>query len=179
MSLYVDFFRVISDKNAAASGEPEATKVLEIISECNWEAQRTLVLKELFHCINMNLLSSSLFIDIYKVDFLSTTLKKEDGHCTLSYKVCVSLSETSRRTDKKNKANNQNIAKEQINVNTSACQVQEPRDKQSNNKIHIRSLDNETKSLRTLRFLSGVIPAGCLKASVKMSGCPRPIQVKV
>lgn len=166
---------MVSDKNAAASGEPEATKVLEIISECNWEAQRTLVLKELFHCINMNLLSSSLFIDIFKVDLLSTTLKKDDGRCMLSYKVCVSLSETTRRTDEsKNEANKHNLFNEEIHVNTSDCQVYES---SYNDETSNGSVDKVTKSLEHFPLLSCVILAGCLKASLKMSTCPRPVQV--
>ncbi|XP_057209721.1 MAX gene-associated protein [Triplophysa rosa] len=163
------------DKNAAASKEPEATKVLEIISECNWEAQRTLVLKEVFRCVDMNLLSSSLFIDIFKVDLLSTTLKKDDGRCTLSYKVCVSLREPLSRTDEpRNKANKQEMFTERTHVNTSDCQVYES---SCNDETHFRSVDNEIRSLKHFPLLSRVIPAGCLKASVKMSACPRPVQV--
>lgn len=175
MSLYVEFLRVVSDKNAATSEEPEATKVLEIISECNWEAQRTLLLKEVFRCVDMNLLSSSLFIDIFKVDLLSTTLKKDDGRCTLSYKVCVSLREMLRRTDEsRNKANKQEMMTEQIHVNESDCQVKES---SCNDETHLRSVEKEISSVKHFPLLSGVIPAGCLKASVKMSACPHPVQV--
>ncbi|XP_056620935.1 MAX gene-associated protein isoform X2 [Triplophysa dalaica] len=163
------------DKNAATSEEPEATKVLEIISECNWEAQRTLLLKEVFRCVDMNLLSSSLFIDIFKVDLLSTTLKKDDGRCTLSYKVCVSLREMLRRTDEsRNKANEQEMMTDQFHVNESDCQVKES---SCNDETHLRSVERKIRSVKQFPLLSGVIPAGCLKASVKMSACPHPVQV--
>ncbi|XP_073667471.1 MAX gene-associated protein isoform X2 [Paramisgurnus dabryanus] len=163
-----------SDANPTASGvntgDPEPTKVLEIISKCNWEAQRSLLLKKLFHCIKMDLLSSSLFIDIYKVDLLSTTLKKDEGRCTLSYKVCVSLSQTSKLTDEPKKIMNEGkITNEQTDVNTS---VRHQFHKCSSNDQQVRNIAEKHFPLR-----SRVVPAGCLKASMKTPACARPIQV--
>ncbi|XP_073712498.1 MAX gene-associated protein isoform X2 [Misgurnus anguillicaudatus] len=161
-----------SDANPTASrgntGDPEPTKVLEIISECNWEAQRSLVLKQLFHSIKMDLLSSSLFINIYKVDLLSTTLKNDEGRCTLNYKVCISLRQMSRLTDEPKKITNERkITNEQTDVNSSVChQIHKCSTKQS------RNIDEKHVPLQ-----SCVVPAGCLKARMKTPACARPIQV--
>ncbi|XP_067274500.1 MAX gene-associated protein isoform X2 [Pseudorasbora parva] len=69
---------------------PEPTKVLEILSGCNWESHRSLVLKELFRSIHMSRLSSLRSIDIYSVDLLSETLQTYETGSTLTYRVCIS-----------------------------------------------------------------------------------------
>ncbi|XP_062858589.1 MAX gene-associated protein [Trichomycterus rosablanca] len=75
------------------TGEPEPTKLLEILSECNWEPHRNLVLSALFRQMNSNHLSEPFFIGKYKVQLVSTTYKQGDRSTTVTYKVCVSHAE--------------------------------------------------------------------------------------
>ncbi|KAL0165359.1 hypothetical protein M9458_041112, partial [Cirrhinus mrigala] len=128
--------------------EPEPTKVLEIISGCNWETHRSLVLKELFRCISMNQLSSAFFIDIYKVELLSKELKKDETGSTLVYKT-----QEKTQTRKINTLN--------VNENQHIIQTNTPEETQE----------------KHFPLLSRVVPAGHLKADKKTLVRSGPIKV--
>ncbi|KAF4099999.1 MAX gene-associated protein [Onychostoma macrolepis] len=156
------------------AGEPEPTKVLEIISGCNWETHRSLVLKELFRCISMNHLASVFHIDIYKVELLSKDLKKDECGSTLIYKVFVSLGQTPEKTREPRKkvkkreeashprsSSSQKVSKLNVNENLNILQSNAPEEKQA----------------KHFPLLSRVVPAGHLKANKKTLVRSGPINV--
>lgn len=80
-------------------GEPKPTKLLEILSECNWEPHRSLVLSALFRRMNSNLLSEPFCFGMYKIQLLSTTIKGVDRYSTITYKVCISRADEKEMTE--------------------------------------------------------------------------------
>lgn len=140
-----------------ASGEPEPTKVLEIISRCNWESHRSLVLKELFRCIHMNCLSSLFSVDIYKVELLSKNLKTDGSSSMLTYKVCVSLADEPEKTHEPKKRRNSSSQK--------ASKLYDER-------------VSDIIGAKHFPLLSRAVPAGYLKADKKTSAGSGPIKVK-
>ncbi|XP_051500229.1 MAX gene-associated protein-like [Myxocyprinus asiaticus] len=172
-----------TDKNATASSviteEPEPTKVLEIISECNWEAHRSLVLKQLFQYISMNHLASTFFIDIYKVQLLSKEFKNHGASSMLIYKVCVSLGEKSGATGKpKQDKNKRKISEEPLHFRNSTVQhVNTLVSNHSNNNLDIINVNMETKTPERFPLISRILPAGYLKADKKTSVHPGLIKV--
>ncbi|XP_053344957.1 MAX gene-associated protein isoform X1 [Clarias gariepinus] len=78
--------------------EPKPTKLLEILSECNWEPHRSSVLSTLFRRMNSNLLSEPFCFGMYKIQLLSTTVKGVDRSSTIIYKVCISHADEKEMT---------------------------------------------------------------------------------
>lgn len=150
------------------AGEPEPTKVLEIISRCNWESHRSLVLKELFRCINMNCLSSVFSVDIYKVELLSKNLKTDGSSSMLTYKVCVSLAE---KLEKTHKPKQDAKKREDVLRNSSSQKVNKLNDERVNDSLN-------TIEAKHFPLLSRVVPAGYLKADKKTLVGSGPIKVK-
>ncbi|KTF90156.1 hypothetical protein cypCar_00027738, partial [Cyprinus carpio] len=146
--LYLESMMTCAQESSEA-GEPEPTKVLEIISGCNWETHRSLVLKELFRCIGTDHLASVFYIDIYKVELLSKDLKKDVCGSTLIYKVCVSLGQTpektrERRTNVKKRddashlrsSSSQKVNTLNVTENLHVTQTDAPDEKQVNGKTY-------------------------------------------
>lgn len=79
--------------------EPQPTKMLEILSECNWEPHRNLVLSALFRRMNRNLLSEPFCFGMYKIQLLSTTTKRVNRSSTVTYKVCISRADEKEMTE--------------------------------------------------------------------------------
>ncbi|XP_050993830.1 MAX gene-associated protein [Labeo rohita] len=152
--------------------EPEPTKVLEIISGCNWETHRSLVLKELFRCVSMNLLSPAFYIDVYKVELISKELKKDETGSTLSYKVCVSLGQTPEKT----REPGQNVKKRESHLRSSSCQKINKLNVNENRHIKETNTPDETQE-KHFPLLSRVVPAGHLKADKKTLVRSGPIKV--
>ncbi|XP_073789945.1 uncharacterized protein mgab isoform X3 [Danio rerio] len=138
---------------AQSPDKPEPTKVLEIISGCNWESQRSRVLKELFQRVQTNTLPSVLSLDDYTVKLLSEHLKKDGPRSMITYKVCVSLS------DKEKSAQKECVQKECVEKE----RVQKERGKEP--------------ALKPVPLLCGVMTAGHLKAQRRAPDLHCPIQV--
>ncbi|XP_016428507.1 MAX gene-associated protein isoform X2 [Sinocyclocheilus rhinocerous] len=156
------------------AGEPEPTKVLEIISGCNWETHRSLVLKELFHCVDMNHLASVFYIDIYKVELLSKDLKKDESGSTLIYKVCVSLGQTPEKTrEPRNSVKKRDDAS---HLRSSSSQKVNRLNVKENLHI-IQTNAPDEKQAKHFPLLSRVVPAGLLKADKKTLVRSGPIKV--
>ncbi|XP_051951593.1 MAX gene-associated protein [Xyrauchen texanus] len=158
---------------------PEPTKVLEILSECNWEARRSLVLKQLFQYIDMNHHASTFFIDTYKVQLLSTEFKNHGANSMLIYKVCVSLGEKSGATGKPNPEKNKcQITEEPLPFRNSSVQlVNTLVSNHSNNNLGIINFNMATKTPERFPLISRILPAGYLKADKKTSVHPGQIKV--
>lgn len=96
----ISLFRLYLEPNPTKvkPGEPTPTKLLEILSECNWEPHRSLVLSTLFRRMNSDLLSEPFCFGMYKVQLLSTTVKGGEQSSTITYKVCISRAEEKEMT---------------------------------------------------------------------------------
>ncbi|XP_048107043.1 MAX gene-associated protein isoform X3 [Alosa alosa] len=70
--------------------EAQPTKLLEIVSECNWEPHRNLVLSALNRRLKLNLLTPSFRLGFYRVRLLSTDRQKGLNHSTITYKLSIS-----------------------------------------------------------------------------------------
>ncbi|XP_046692639.1 MAX gene-associated protein isoform X2 [Silurus meridionalis] len=79
--------------------EPKPIKLLEILSECNWEPHRNLVLNALFRHMNSDLLYEPFCFGMYKIRLLSTTVKGADRCFTIMYKVCISRADEKEMTN--------------------------------------------------------------------------------
>ncbi len=147
--------------------------MLEIISGCNWETHRSLVLKELFRCIGMNHLAPVSHIDIYKVELLSKDLKKDECGSTLIYKVFVSLGQT---PPEKTREPRKSVKKRE--------EASHPAQKANklNVKDNLQILQTNTpdeKQVEHFPLLSRVVPAGHLKADKKTLVRSGPIKVNL
>ncbi|XP_039546159.1 MAX gene-associated protein isoform X2 [Pimephales promelas] len=150
----------------AAAGAPEPTKMLEIISGCNWESHRSLVLKELFRSIHSDRLSALRSIDGYRVELLSQNLIADATSSTLTYKVCISLLEKSLETAEPRKDDGKPRAER---VRNSSQRVS-----RTNKRANADA--GETRANR-FPLLSRVAPAGYLTAETKTAVCSGCIKV--
>lgn len=80
-------------------GEPKPPKLLEILSECNWEPHRSLLLSAIFQRMKSNLMSEPFCFKMYKIQPLSTTTKEVNRSSTITYKVCISRADEEEMTD--------------------------------------------------------------------------------
>uniref|UniRef100_A0A8C1M4L9 T-box domain-containing protein n=1 Tax=Cyprinus carpio TaxID=7962 RepID=A0A8C1M4L9_CYPCA len=163
-----------SPEESSEAGEPEPTKVLEIISGCNWETHRSLVLKELFRCIGTDHLASVFYIDIYKVELLSKDLKKDVCGSTLIYKVCVSLGQTPEKTRERRT----NVKKRDDASHLRSSSSQKVNTLNVTENLHVTQTDApDEKQVKHFPLLSRVVPAGLLKADKKTQVRSGPIKV--
>lgn len=81
-------------------GKPKPTKLLEILSECNWEPHRSLVLSALFRRMNSNLLSEPFYFGMYKIQLLCTIFKRGNRSSTITYKVRISRADQNEHVKK-------------------------------------------------------------------------------
>ncbi|XP_077096335.1 uncharacterized protein mgab isoform X2 [Siphateles boraxobius] len=154
-----DAMNGVSQMLTSQTPGPEPTKVLEIISVCNWESHRSLVLKELFRSINTNRLSALHSIHVYRVELLSEHLTADETGSTLTYKVCVSLPEKSPET----------LETPEPSKTRAECVRNSSQGVQRLKKCVNVSVDaGETRAQR-FPLLSRVVPAGHLKAERKTS----------
>ncbi|XP_042565810.1 MAX gene-associated protein-like isoform X2 [Clupea harengus] len=76
--------------------EVPSTKLLQIVSECNWEPHRELVLSTLSRRLSLNLLTPSFTLGFYRVRLLSVTQHRRQSHCTITYKLSISRGDGTR-----------------------------------------------------------------------------------
>ncbi|XP_066533267.1 MAX gene-associated protein isoform X2 [Hoplias malabaricus] len=171
-----------SAPTSVTQDEPEPTKLLEILSECNWEPHRNMVLTALFRHMNNNLFSEPFCVGMYKVQLLSTTLRKRETCTTIIYKVCVSRAEEENfQTPEENPVNKVSEAGEtQIKRGNDTLPGHIVTKKKSSplydrpmNKLPYKNL-SKIFPLATLR-----LPAGYLKAAKKKPGGPAHGLIKV
>ena len=74
----------------ALENEVPSTKLLQIVSECNWEPHRELVLSAINRRLKLDLLTSSFTLGFYRVRLLSVTQHRRQNHCTITYKLSIS-----------------------------------------------------------------------------------------
>eukprot|EP00063_Salmo_salar_P025395 XP_014000230.1 PREDICTED: MAX gene-associated protein-like isoform X2 [Salmo salar] len=138
-------------------GPPEPTIELEIQSECNWDQHRKLVLGVLCRRMTQNRLSEPFNIGRYHVHLLSNTHTcKAEGNIT--FKVCIS----------KAKDNNTDY----IDESDSGVTDDNDEDEKEEEGIPKPEPEKPEMQVAVTRFLTGVLPAGRLRARKKQRACP-------
>ncbi|KAL7888261.1 hypothetical protein AOLI_G00032350 [Acnodon oligacanthus] len=176
-------------KGAPSAGNTDAsepTKLLEILSECNWEPHRSLVLSSLFWRMSNNLLSEPFCIGMYKVQLLSTTLKRGDACSTVTYKVCVSRTEERRaardlqpvvtRLLKTKVSKAKETQTKKGNCVVSAHMVPQKKSSPLTDQLN---MPPSKKASRIFPLLTHALPAGYLRAAKKKRGGPAHGLIKV
>ncbi|XP_072539494.1 uncharacterized protein mgab [Salminus brasiliensis] len=171
---------------AVRPDEPAPTKLLEILSECNWEPHRNLVLSALFGRMSNNLLSEPFCLGMYKIQLLSTTLKKGENCSTITYKVCVS-----RAAEMKVTNDVQPVVKRIMNSSVSKTRETQTKTGNGTFSAHMASqrkssplTDKQPKPTcnklsKIFSLLTHSLPAGYLKATKKNPGGPAHGLIKV
>ncbi|KAF4070757.1 hypothetical protein AMELA_G00277210, partial [Ameiurus melas] len=169
--------------------EPQPTKMLEILSECNWEPHRSLVLSALFRRMNRNLLSEPFCFGMYKIQLLSTTTKGVNRSSTVTYKVCISRADEKEMTEDllppvKKTSRNQSlkgfITKLSKTDETQAQKATTDSVQKSSGLVEKQQKKRPSKRLlRAWPFFTHGAPACCLKADKKKPGSPTQGQIKV
>ncbi|XP_058235383.1 MAX gene-associated protein isoform X3 [Hemibagrus wyckioides] len=184
--------QITSETNPTESpAKPKPTKLLEILSECNWEPHRSLVLNTLFRRMNSNLLSEPFCFGMYKIQLLSTIIKGEDRSSTITYKVCISRADEKEMTDDLQPPVKKTMKKQRVKgVETKVsktCETQAQRATEDTDSRRMSSaLEEEQQKnllskrlLRSLPFLTHAATVGCLTAYKKKPGGPSHGLIKV
>ncbi|XP_036437677.1 MAX gene-associated protein isoform X2 [Colossoma macropomum] len=172
--------------SAVKTDAPEPTKLLEILSECNWEPHRNLVLSSLFWRMSNNLFSEPFCVGMYKVQLLSTTLKRGETCSTVTYKVCVSRTEERKAT-----SDLQPVATRMLK--TKVSKARETKSKKGNCVVSAHMVPQRKsspltdkpnkppckKTSKIFPLLTHALPAGYLKAAKKKPGGPAHGLIKV
>ncbi|TSK58026.1 Mitogen-activated protein kinase-binding protein 1 [Bagarius yarrelli] len=165
------------------------TKLLEILSECNWEPHRNLVLSTLFRRMNSDLLSHPFCLAMYKIQLISTTIKGAGRSSTVTYKVCISRADEKEMTNDLQAPVKKSTKKSLKGVESKLlkpCEAQAQKGTVDTNPGSKSSMSMENQQrkplakrlLRQLFFLNGASP-GYLKADIRKPGTPSHGLIKV
>ncbi|XP_029532221.2 MAX gene-associated protein-like [Oncorhynchus nerka] len=138
---------------------PEPTRQLEIQSECNWDQHRKLVLGVLCRRMTQNRLSEPFNIGPYHVRLLSNTHKRKAESTIIIFKVCISKAEDGD-TD------NSDESDSELTDNSSDDSDEDDEEE------GIPKPEEPEMQVGVTPFLTGVVPAGRLKARKKQPTCP-------
>ncbi|XP_034084533.1 MAX gene-associated protein isoform X1 [Gymnodraco acuticeps] len=138
-----------------ASNESEAKKQIEVSSACKWTKDRKMVLKALFRRMNQNRLSQRFWVGPYHIRPVAKIFIRKPSGSIFTYR--VHISKPSKVSD-----------------------VEEDEHASSEEDEHEGSIDEEENDGQNEEsevqygvtpFLSGVLPAGRLRAKTKPVGC--------
>ncbi|XP_029585645.1 MAX gene-associated protein [Salmo trutta] len=135
---------------------PEPTRQLEIQSECNWDQHRKLVLGVLCRRMTQNRLSEPFNIGPYHVRLLSNTHKRKAESTIIIFKVCISKAEDGDTDDS----------------DESDSEVTDNSSDEDEEEEGIPKPEELEMQVGVTPFLTGVVPAGRLKARKKQPACP-------
>ncbi|XP_055741364.1 MAX gene-associated protein-like [Salvelinus fontinalis] len=138
---------------------PEPTRQLEIQSECNWDQHRKLVLGVLCRRMTQNRLSEPFNIGPYHVRLLSNTHKRKAESTIIIFKVCISKAEDGDTDD----------SDESDSEVTDHSSDDSDEDEEEEG---IPKPEEPEMQVGVTPFLTGVVPAGRLKARKKQPTCP-------
>ncbi|XP_027005297.2 uncharacterized protein magl isoform X2 [Tachysurus fulvidraco] len=161
--------------------EPKPTKLLEILSECNWEPHRNLVLSTLFRRMNSDLLSEPFCFGMYKIQLLSTTIKGVDRSSTITYKVCISRANEKEMTEDLQPPVKKGIKRKSVKgVKTKVLKMCETRaQKEGYDSLKQQKRFFSKRVFRALPYRTHAAHVGCLKADKKKPGSPTQSLIKV
>ncbi|KAK3542258.1 hypothetical protein QTP86_021449 [Hemibagrus guttatus] len=172
----------IHPQSPAKPFELKPTKLLEILSECNWEPHRSLVLNMLFRRMNSNRLSEPFCFGMYKIQLLSTIIKGEERSSTITYKVCISRADEKEMTEDLQPPVKKTMKKQRVKgVETKVSKTCETQDQKAtedtdSGRMSTALEDEQQKNLlskrvlRSLPFLPHAAHDGYLKAYKKKPG---------
>ncbi|CAB1343199.1 unnamed protein product, partial [Coregonus sp. 'balchen'] len=135
---------------------PEPTRQLEIQSECNWDQHRKRVLGVLCQRMTQNSLSEPFNIGRYHVRLLSNTHTCKAEGTIIIFKVCISKAEDDYTDD----------------IDESDSEVTDDRDEEEEGGIPKPEPEEPEMQVGVTPFLTGVVPAGRLRAKKKQPACP-------
>ncbi|XP_071269027.1 MAX gene-associated protein-like isoform X2 [Salvelinus alpinus] len=138
---------------------PEPTRQLEIQSECNWDQHRKLVLGVLCRRMTQNRLSEPFNIGPYHVRLLSNTHKRKAESTIIIFKVCISKAEDGDTDDS-------DESDSEVTDNSSDDSDEDEEEE------GIPKPEEPEMQVGVTPFLTGVVPAGRLKARKKQPTCP-------
>ncbi|KAL0967708.1 hypothetical protein UPYG_G00255840 [Umbra pygmaea] len=137
---------------------PEPTRQLEIQSECNWDQHRKLVLGVLCRRMTQNRLSEPFDIGPYHVRLLSNTSKRRSEGTILIFKICISKVEAKVASDG--------------DESSSEATDNSSNDSYGDDKDEEDFPQPEPDQVGVTPFLTGMMPAGRLRARKKQPACP-------
>ncbi|XP_054872081.1 uncharacterized protein magl isoform X2 [Amphiprion ocellaris] len=143
-----------SQETSNTSGESEAKKQIQIQSACQWKKDRTMVLEALCERMNQNQLSQRFYIGPYCISPVAKIFMKKPSGSIVTYRVLISKPSKASDYDEDELDDSDQSSDEDMDPEEEDEQIDEPR---------IR--------FGVTPFLSGVIPAGRLRARRKPAGC--------
>ncbi|MBN3298723.1 MGAP protein, partial [Amia calva] len=158
----------------------EPTKLLEILSECNWEQERDRILRTLSQHMAQNSLARSFKVGCYLIELVSQTQKKEGSSSVITSTIRISLpsgaeggqqAEESELGQAEQKGKAQKKPSEVFEMSSGDIS-KFPAEKLEKTK------DRLSKG-KALPFYTGISPAGILTASKKQPGRPQQGLIKV
>ncbi|XP_071768542.2 MAX gene-associated protein, partial [Centroberyx gerrardi] len=159
---------ILTIKNAAGkaslqakSKETEPTKQVEIQSTCQWGKDRKMVLEGLCQRLKRDNLSPQFCVGPYLIRMVSKIYIKKASGSTITYKVHISKPKKTSDEDEEDESDD---ADEEEVADDSPDEDQEPVEEDS-------PTEEPELQVGVTPFLSGVLPAGKLRARKKPSGC--------
>ncbi|XP_060722458.1 MAX gene-associated protein [Tachysurus vachellii] len=163
--------------------EPKPTKLLEILSECNWEPHRNLVLSTLFRRMNSDLLSEPFCFGMYKIQLLSTTIKGVDRSSTITYKVCISRANEKEMTEDLQPPVKKGMKRKSVKgVKTKVskkCEIRARKATEGSDSLTQQKRFFSKRVFRALPYRTHAAHVGCLKADKKKPGSSTQSLIKV
>ncbi|XP_068433805.1 MAX gene-associated protein isoform X2 [Clinocottus analis] len=143
-----------------ASDEKEAKKQIEIQSACQWVKDRNVVLEALCQRMNQNRLSQRFSVGPYCVRPIAKIFMRKPSGSIVTYRLHISKSSKASDVDE----DEYDDSGEETSADKSSDGELDPEEEDGPN-------EESDVQFKVTPFLSGVIPAGRLKARTKPVGC--------
>eukprot|EP00064_Thunnus_orientalis_P012560 superscaffoldBa00001941_g12595 len=143
-----------------ASNETQARKQIEIQSACQWDKDRKMVLEALCRRMNQNKLSQCFCIGPYHIRPITKIFMQKPSGSIVTYRVHISKPEKSSDNDE----DEFDASDEEKNANKSFHGEMDAEEDEG-------QTDEQEMQFGVTPFLSGVLPAGRLRARTKPAGC--------
>nr|XP_015206324.1 PREDICTED: MAX gene-associated protein isoform X1 [Lepisosteus oculatus] len=159
----------------------EPTRMLEIVSECNWEQERDRILRTVSQHMAQNNLAQSFKVGRYLIEQVSQSHKKEGSGSVITSTIRISLpaaetdgAERTATLKEEQAEGSASARKKELEVvempseGTSKCAAKK-----------LRKMKDKLSRGKALPFYTGVSPAGILTANKKQPGSPQQGLIKV
>uniref|UniRef100_W5N164 MAX gene-associated protein n=1 Tax=Lepisosteus oculatus TaxID=7918 RepID=W5N164_LEPOC len=158
----------------------EPTRMLEIVSECNWEQERDRILRTVSQHMAQNNLAQSFKVGRYLIEQVSQSHKKEGSGSVITSTIRISLpaaetdgAERTATLKEEQAEGSASARKKELEVvempseGTSKCAAKK-----------LRKMKDKLSRGKALPFYTGVSPAGILTANKKQPGSPQQGLIK-
>ncbi|CAK6962645.1 MAX gene-associated protein [Scomber scombrus] len=157
---YYRTIMTVEKAGKSASNETQARKQIEIQSACQWDKDRKMVLEALCRRMNQNRLSQRFYIGPYHIRLITKIFMQKPSGSIVTYRVHISKPEKVSDNDEdeidasdEERKGNKSFHGD-TDVDEEDCQMYE-----------------QEMQIGVTPFLSGVLPAGRLRARTKPAGC--------